>query len=160
MKLNKLLRQKDLTKIIGLVLFVYFLVVLVVLTVVVYWFEQYELNEISRKVINYQNVSNSDAECYLESDYCFNFYRCINFMNQNNNNGSLLRVHVYRSELETEIDSKFSNEFIEFIETIMNSDFYESNPKKACIFIPLIDLTNEFNLAEKNSIQKQLSSLK
>ena len=163
MKLNKLMKQKDLTKIVGLVLFAYFLVVLAVLAVIVCWFEEFELYEISKQNINFQNASSSDHECYFESDYCFNFYRCINFMNQknnNNNNSSLLRVHVYRNEMESETSNKFSIEFRQFIETIINSDFYESNPKKACIFVPLIDLTNEFNFPDRISIQNQLYSLK
>ena len=33
-----------------------------------------------------------------------------------------------------------SNEFKEYIETILNSAFYTSDPTEACIFIPLIDL--------------------
>lgn len=150
MKLNRF-KQKDLTKIIGLICFVYFLAILVILGTIVYCFE--EENELN--AVHYQNVSNSDSECYFESDYCFNFYRCISFVKKSNK--SFLRVHVYSP---TRADHKLSDEFREFIQTILESDFYESDPRKACIFVPLIDLTNEYKLVDKYSIQQQLHSLK
>ena len=103
---------------------------------------------------------NYEQECYFENDACFNLRRCLNFKRYdsaetNNGEDSLLiklKVFVYHNPMrinDTE-PAKTSKEFKEFIETILDSEFYEPNPDRACIFVPFVDLLNEkqFNFKE------------
>ena len=60
-------------------------------------------------------------------------------------------VH-YVDEEHIEI-KPISKEFYEFIETIVNSEYYTSNPEEACIFIPTVDLLNENSLRKDKIAQ-------
>lgn len=51
-----------------------------------------------------------------------------------------------------------SKEFYEIIDTILNSEYYTSDPDEACILIPPIDTLNENNL-RKEEIAKALAML-
>lgn len=52
-----------------------------------------------------------------------------------------------------------SKEFLQILETVVNSEYYTANPENACIFIPPIDTLNENNL-RKDKIAQALASLK
>jgi hypothetical protein len=84
------------------------------------------------------NLTNSTSinynECFLQNDYCFN--QCPS--------RSHLKVFIYSNsdKITAHIMSK---QFGEFIETITQSIYYEADPNKACIYIPLIDLFNSNN---------------
>ena len=106
------------------------------------------------------NRINLRTDCYFESDQCFDFMRCVYYTKRST---SLNRIKVYvYSQLpkgDKEDDRHFSKEFAEFIQTILDSDYYEHDPSKACLFVPLIDLTNEY-LIDRHKISKQLHNLK
>ena len=137
---------KCLLKIFGFIFSIYLIIVLITLSILLFFYEEESLKE--TKSVN-KSKEWSDS-CFFESEYCFNIHRCINF------NENKLKVYIYDKYY-----GEFSYEFKEFIETILNSDFYESNPKQACLFIPLVDLTNEFNLVDKKyQIEKFITSLR
>lgn len=84
---------------------------------------------------------------------CFDVFKC----------GNQLSVYIY--PIKRYIDDKgvpisvpFSSEYTEIIETIKNSPYYVSDPKKACVFVPSIDLLNQNNVRLKETSQV-LSSL-
>jgi hypothetical protein len=51
-----------------------------------------------------------------------------------------------------------SQQFKEFIEAILDSDFYEANPSRACLFVPFADLLNENDL-NASLVDEYLSKL-
>lgn len=140
---------KHLIKILILVLLIYFLIILLVLSVLFVYYDE-DSNE---PRLSSSKTSSHESECYFESDFCFNIYRCVHF---NQHKSTKLRVYVYANHY-----GKFSTEFKEFIQTILTSDFYEENPRRACLFVPLIDLTNEFHLIDrKPEVDRFISNLK
>ena len=76
----------------------------------------------------------------------------------------LLMIHRYAYPLVRYVDEDhveikpISKEFYEFLETVVNSKYYTSNPEDACIFIPSIDVLNENNL-RKDKIAEALAML-
>jgi hypothetical protein len=115
-------------------------------------------------------------KCYLTMDVCFDFYSCVlsNLKRPNNDGSSLLKVFIYNlSNIEfvddehppksdvhkISLKDSFSVEFIEMVETIRQSKFYESNPKHACLFLPEIDLLNGNNF-DGAKIERILNKLK
>jgi hypothetical protein len=117
----------------------------------------------SIEIYNKRNYSdlNFDFEnkCFFESHLCFSFSRCYSINEQSRllrsaHNRPRIKVHVY----PTESINHFSDEYVEFIKTILDSNHFEPDPRKACIFIPLIDFLNG-NTMSKNS-SKQLSYLR
>lgn len=85
---------------------------------------------------------------------CFNVYRCGNHQNK-------VTIYVYPLTEFSEDKSAtwISKEFYKILKTLINSPFYTSNPKEACIFVPSIDLLNQ-NLIDKNLVGKALASLR
>ena len=85
---------------------------------------------------------------------CFNVYRCGNHQNK-------VTLYVYPLTEYSEENSAtwMSKEFYQILKTIVNSQYYTSNPNEACVFIPSIDLINQ-NLIDKNLVGKALSSLR
>lgn len=136
--LKNLILNKEFGKLLSLLCVLYILIVLLVLITIGFYYDD-DLNALKHG--ERFNTTNHETDCYFQSDYCFNIYRCVNFVKDCR---SPLKVFIYKEPF-----GDFSLEFKEFIETILFSEFYESNPKKACLFIPLIDLTNEFNLVDK-----------
>lgn len=87
---------------------------------------------------------------------CFNVYRC-------GHGHHLKRVLIYVYPLTEYSDEKKSTtfvtkEFYKILKTIINSPYYTSNPKEACLFVPSIDLLNQ-NLIDKSLVGKALASL-
>jgi hypothetical protein len=120
--------------------------------------------EKSLEIYNKRNYSdlNFDFEdkCFFESHLCFAFSRCYNINEQSRllrsaNPKPRIKIHVYASQ---SAQNKFSHEFDEFIRTILDSDYFESDPRKACIFVPLIDFTSGYSLPADS--RKQLNTLK
>ena len=99
---------------------------------------------------------NFENECFFDSVSCFNLFRCLNAKDQDTsletNARNKLRVYIYDKPFRKNTLEKYniSKEFKEFIEAILESDFYESNPSRACLFVPFVDLINEieFNATE------------
>ena len=115
------------------------------------------LNENNAKykylISNYFQVdSNIDYknDCYFEHDSCFDIKKCILFTQTGPNLKSSIRIYIYGKD-EQNRGFNYSKEYQEFIETIFSSEFYEPNPNKACLFIPMIDTLNENNLDAKNA---------
>jgi hypothetical protein len=104
---------------------------------------------------SYKNTDNlNPSDCFIESDYCFDLYRCIG-----ESENPKIKISIYGGSTWSNFKtSNFSQEFLEFIETIINSDYYEQDPSQACILVPLIGFLNE-NDSEKN-LSEQLKSLK
>jgi len=105
---------------------------------------------------------NFENECFFESASCFNLHRCLTQKSQDTQveTNHRLRVYIYDNPFRKnnhEI-ANTSNEFKEFMETILESDFYESNPSKACLFVPFVDLFNEndFNVTEVENYLHEL----
>lgn len=85
-------------------------------------------------------------KCNLESNECFDTYRCQDSIG--------LKVYIY----DNSVDGHFSKEFKEVIKTITSSQFYENDPSKACLFMPLIDFLNE-NSLDSQIVNTQLINL-
>lgn len=88
---------------------------------------------------------------------CFDVYRC----------GENLTIYIY--PLSNYVDASdshdefgtmkhFSREYFEVLKTIIESPFYTTNPKEACIFVPSIDTLNLIKTSEK-VVAKALASL-
>lgn len=93
---------------------------------------------------------------------CFNVYRC----------GEKLSIYVY--PLTNYVDSSgtastndkeakstlsvLSREFFEILKIIIESPYYTSDPKRACVFIPTIDTLN-LNRIRVETVAKALASL-
>ena len=105
-----------------------------------------EANKKSPTLIRQETKRSNWNKCHLESNQCFDTFRC------HDSNG--LKVHIYENVLVGNI----SKEFKEIILTIIQSKFYESDPSKACLFIPLVDFLNEnsFNIESINGHLKNL----
>ncbi|XP_055929994.1 exostosin-2-like [Argiope bruennichi] len=95
-----------------------------------------------------------DRDCNFFN--CFDVFKC-------GYSGKKLSVYIY--PIKNFVDDKgvpisvpFSIEFIEILRTIYNSPYYEKDPKKACIFVPSLDLLNQNNVRLKETSQI-LSSL-
>lgn len=87
---------------------------------------------------------------------CFNIYRC----------GERLTVYVYplidyydaeQSDPKSTI-SVLSREFFEILKIIIESPYYTSDPKEACILVPSIDTLN-LNRLDSSTVTKALASL-
>ncbi|KAK9880394.1 hypothetical protein WA026_010273 [Henosepilachna vigintioctopunctata] len=73
---------------------------------------------------------------------CFDIYKCGHTGHE--------RISVYVYPIKKYVDSDrtpatltFSKEYFELIKTVVNSKYYTTNPKEACIFIPSIDTLNQ-----------------
>jgi len=84
---------------------------------------------------------------------CFNIYRCID------HSGGQQKIHVHIPEPKkiligsTEL-FPVTWEFVEIIEAVASSEFYTSDPNKACVFIPAIDVLNEFQIHDNTIIHR------
>ncbi|KAF2354728.1 Exostosin C-terminal [Trinorchestia longiramus] len=104
---------------------------------------------------NGANLTPSVHSCHHHS--CFDVYRC------GRTHHSHITVYVYPmahyiDEDEVEINP-ISKEFLEIVEAVVNSRYYTSDPRDACVFFPTIDMLNENNL-RKDMIGRALSGLK
>jgi glucuronyl/N-acetylglucosaminyl transferase EXT2 len=91
---------------------------------------------------------------------CFNIYRCVD------HSGKQKKFHVHipaPKRFLTKPDknnyeevSPFTLEFVEILEAISESDYYTNDPKQACIFVPALDLLNEFQLKDPSLASKAL----
>ena len=99
------------------------------------------------------NFGSLKQDCYFDLDHCFDLYKCVNYDSDPAKGSgdiehiSRLKVHIYEpggSSLAAQ--GSFSAEFIEFIQAVANSRYYEPDPSKACLFVPLVDFLNENQL--------------
>ena len=99
------------------------------------------------------------SECHFYN--CFNIYRCVD------HSGKQKKFHVHipapkrfiskLGELQSYQEvNPMTYEFVEILEAIAESEYYTSNPESACIFIPALDLLNEFELKDPSQASKAL----
>ncbi|XP_054159212.1 exostosin-2-like [Oppia nitens] len=96
---------------------------------------------------------------------CFDVYRCGNYDNTITSlkNEEFINVYIYPSINFVDTNHKSllspkSQEFTELLEAIVSSPYYTSDPSKACLLIPNIDLLNQMNV-NLEVTSKILSSL-
>ena len=89
-----------------------------------------------------------EQDCHLQSEDCFDFYQC-------QHNSSHLKVFIYP---QFTANGKYSKQFQEYIHTIYESEYYEPDPTKACLFIPPVDLLNE-DFIDKKLVTEKLHNL-
>lgn len=87
---------------------------------------------------------------------CFNVYKC------GQKHQDKLSIYVYPLKEYTDTKEKLAftltREFHRILKTIVNSQYYTSNPNEACLFIPSIDTLNQ-ELIDNNLVSKILTSL-
>lgn len=107
-------------------------------------------NSPSVKILSGASLSDSrDRSCNFFT--CFNVYRCGYSVNRLS--VYIYPVYRYEDEKGVPISTSFSSEFIEILNTISESPYYVSDPTKACIFIPSIDLLNQNTVRLKETSQ-------
>lgn len=79
---------------------------------------------------------------------CFDVYKC-----SHTRNGKI-KVYVYPTveyvdEDGVPITKKITKEFYRILKTIINSQYFTSDPNEACVFIPSIDLLNQNRIRPK-----------
>ena len=90
-----------------------------------------------------------DSKCSYHT--CFDVYHC------GYNDEYRITVYIYPpakyvDEASMSIQLPMSKEFGEVIQTVADSIYYTSDPERACLFLPPIDLLNQNNLVlEKTS---------
>uniref|UniRef100_A0A2P2HX98 Exostosin-2 n=1 Tax=Hirondellea gigas TaxID=1518452 RepID=A0A2P2HX98_9CRUS len=98
--------------------------------------------------------SPSQHSCHHYS--CFDVYRC------GRTHHTHITVYVYpitRNLDEEGVEiNPISREFLEIIEAVVDSRYYTSDPRDACIFLPTIDTLNENNL-RTDMIARSLAAL-
>lgn len=87
---------------------------------------------------------------------CFDVYRC-------GHEGGRITVYIYPifnyvDEQGKPLLHQASREFMELLEAIQHSPYYVSNPKRACILVPSIDLLNQGSVNLK-AVSQILNSL-
>ena len=96
------------------------------------------------------NFGSLKDDCYFDLDRCFDLYKCATYDTRSEASGladvqqiSRLRVHVYEQPANAAWEQAFSAEFIEFAKAIVNSRYYEPDPGRACLFVPMVDFMDE-----------------
>jgi hypothetical protein len=84
----------------------------------------------------------------MQNETCFNYIPC--FKGQPS---EALKVYIYEIGADS---SEFSREFIEFLKALVDNGHLESNPTKACLFLPLVDLLNQNSISNASSIALKL----
>jgi len=92
-----------------------------------------------------------DVSCTFHS--CFDVYHC------GYNDDSRISIYIYPfvkyiDEKGIPLTLPLSKEYITIVRTIMGSVYYETDPDKACLFLPPIDFLNQntLRLAETSQI--------
>lgn len=107
------------------------------------------------QILSESNIAEkTDGNCNYYN--CFDVYRC-------GHSDNMISVYIYPilryvDENRVPISSPFSREFMEIMEAILKSPYYTSDPQKACLFVPSLDLLNQNNVRLKE-ISQVLSSL-
>lgn len=156
---------------------IYFAIIcLIISTAAIYWIvisscksksnDRYQRISLDLKSIDTIQLDN-DAELARQHNEncsfwdCFNVYRC----------GDKLGVYVYplidyvdadisdkNSKEASSTISVLSKEFSEILKSILESPYYTSDPKEACILIPSIDILN-LNRINNDIVAKALQAL-
>ena len=104
-------------------------------------------------------ISETETEtCHFFN--CFNIYRCVDHSGKQKR----FRVHIpapkrFLTKSDKNIYeevSPFTLEFVEILEAISESEYYTDDPDQACIFVPALDLLNEFQLKDSSLASKAL----
>lgn len=96
--------------------------------------------------VNATNVVIDARACHFFN--CFNIYRCVD------HTGKQKKFHVHipppqrfqtkSNKLNFQEVSPLTYEYVEILEAVADSEYYTSDPDQACIFVPVLDLLNEF----------------
>lgn len=142
------------------------LTILIVLTISILVFLRiYFTNDtswISRKQPKRYVITDDSAKSSPTNTSCL-FHTCFNVYNCGNNDVNKISVYVYPyiefvHSNGSPILLPRSKEFMQIIDAILESQFATSDPKKACIFVPQIDLLNQNNL-NLDMIERCLAAL-
>lgn len=97
-------------------------------------------------------VPSSSSEAEVRDDTCtyytcFDVYKC-------GHRGARITAYIYPifkyvDERGNELVRQPSREFMELLEAIQQSEYYTSDPGKACLFIPSVDLLNQNSINSK-----------
>jgi glucuronyl/N-acetylglucosaminyl transferase EXT2 len=90
-------------------------------------------------------VNETRADCDLFS--CFNIYKC----GRSSLGHDRLSVHVYpyRTFLLPDgspVSEGLTKEYWEFLTAVRDSGYFTSDPSEACVFVPSIDVSNEYRV--------------
>ena len=86
------------------------------------------------------SYSKTEKDCLFHS--CFDVYKCGGSQNK-------ILVHISKPKRiftafsEQKEVSPFTKDFVDILEAITKSEFYTDDPKKACIFVPPLNLLSE-----------------
>ena len=90
-----------------------------------------------------------DQSCLFHT--CFDVYHC-GYNDDNRISVYIYPLFKYMDENGVPISLPVSKEFLEILQTVMDSIYFSPDPDRACIFLPPIDLLNQ------NKIRLQESS--
>ena len=94
---------------------------------------------------------------YIPDDRCL-FHNCFDVYHCGYNDDNRLTVYIYppthfKDDHGNPINAPMSNEFHEVLQTVADSIYFTTNPEKACLFLPSIDLLNQYTLKLKETGQ-------
>lgn len=103
----------------------------------------------------------TNASCHYFN--CFDVYRCGNYDHDIDSNEELIGVYIYPpiDFVDTNgnsILSPISRQFRQLLEAVADSPYYTSDPSKACLFVPNIDLLDLISI-RVDQTSKVLASL-
>ncbi len=84
-----------------------------------------------------------DQSCFFHT--CFDVYHC-GYNDDNRISVYIYPITKYMDENGVPITLPMSREFSEIVQTVMDSIYYTTNPDRACLFLPTIDLLNQNNI--------------
>ncbi|XP_015904832.2 exostosin-2 [Parasteatoda tepidariorum] len=87
---------------------------------------------------------------------CFDVYKCGH--SQDKLSVYIYPIYKYEDGKGVPVSVSHSREFVEILQTIYDSPYYVSDPSKACIFIPSLDLLNQ-NLVRLKETSQILANL-
>ncbi|ELU10993.1 hypothetical protein CAPTEDRAFT_157657 [Capitella teleta] len=100
----------------------------------------------------------TDAPVAEKSDQSCTFHSCFDVYHCGYNDDSRISIYIYPvtkylDESGVPLTLGFSQEFSELLQTVADSVYYTSEPDRACLFLPPLDLLNQNNLRLKESAQ-------
>lgn len=84
-----------------------------------------------------------DQSCLFHM--CFDVYHC-GYNDDNRISVYIYPAYKYMDENGVPISMPTSTEFMEILQTVMDSIYFTPDPERACVFLPPIDLLNQNNI--------------
>lgn len=106
------------------------------------------LDHLTEITVSHTSLSHStQTNCTYYT--CFNVYKCSHTQSGN------IGVYVYPlfeyvDEDGVPVTKKITQEFYDLLKAVTKSQYFTSDPKEACLFIPSIDLLNQNRLRPKD----------